>query len=1224
MGFGKIAGRNFIGGVMNKTSIRQVLVISGMAMAYVAMPVLGFNASTVPGLQVWLKADAGVVTNVSGTVTNWQDQSGNGHNGSGAGSNPKFTAASSTLGGMPSLSFDDSNTGISLGNLSASFPTAASVFVVTYVNDTLYNVFDTDNKNNYWRYDGDKYAYPGTFRVNRIDHYAEMPASGACLFQVDSSASLWRTFTNGFNLGDRTGDYGAGDDYKIGFGTGAGAFRGEIAEVLIYSRVLSSNEAVKVGAYLVDKYLLSAPIIDPDLPSINNATGASGVATTSAILNGSLVRTGSTATAVTLYYGLSDGGTNPGAWGASHDFGVSSAALPAAYNYPVSGLTPNSAYYYTYAASNATDTVWPRTRENFITGNVWIEKIGDPSEIGLVPSTVMVVRALSATNCALKVNYQQIGGTAIAAQDYVAFSGQITIPIGVTNTPLIIMPLPNWIRQTTSTLDLGLNAGGYLIGASSNVSLTIENNPIPGSPTNVWIAASAGNASSDANWSLGHTPLATEQVLLGAYSVQNMTWDVTNAVAAWWQMVAYNGTVTVATRYDAAFPCMTISGNCQILGGTWTHPIGSSGDTAIYHMRVAVGGDFTLAGIASINLNDKGYAANYYGGYGPGKVGYDANYERGASHGGLGGSGNHDPSWDKTYGSITSPTNLGSSANSAGGGAMHLSVQGTATIDGAVSASVAGNSTYVSAAAGGSIFIEAGYLAGAGTLSVVGQNSTSGGAGGGGRIAVILASGSTFGNVTMAAYGGSASIASRAAAAGTIYRRVTGQAAGTGSVTIDNNNSVTVAAMTMATPTEPDLTQFSEVILTNRGFLALNTNSILDWIAQPNLKVYGPSQSLLMAQNTVGVTLSSDFALANFSLYLFTNLNVAGDMLVSNATFVIAAPMASNLVVQGNLHIATNGSIAHWLGGENYRINAHVGNNLTIDAGGSVNVDGLGFPSASGPGAGANGGNTVPAASYGGLGAPKPGIVGQPVTYGSLLAPTNFGSGADTYGGGAIQMSVARTSTVNGAISAKSGIPNGMGSGSGGSIYLTTGWLEGNGTIDASSPDFPSASLQYGGGGGRIAVILSQSSSFGAVSMKAYGADPLNCASSYSAAAGTIYKQTVAQGTGRGTIVVDNHQTVTSPNITTQIPASVPSDALLAYKFVGLVATNGANVEILTNITMGNLFLCDDSVKLWLNGHTLTLKAIYHADWGTTNRVDYTGGGEIIWDPGAGTIFTIR
>ena len=958
------------------------------------------------------------------------------------------------------------------------------------------------------------------------------------------------------------------------------------------------------------------------------------ITTTSAFMNGTLTTNGSTPAQVYLFWGTSDGITNWAAWQNTNDFGVNVQTYPVSYSTNITTLNPSTLYYYRYFATNNTDQYWAQPSKMFITGGVGIQKTADAAESGLAPGTFTVYRAVSATNGALTLSYLQTSGSAASGADFVALPGSVTIAAGATNASIVVTPLVNWATLNDTTLGITLTASEplCLFDASSNASLTITTISLPASPTNTWVASAAGNASVPGNWGLGHVPTSSETVLLAGYSLRNMTWDVTNAVAAWSQTADYNGTVTIATTYGSTFPVMAIFGNCQILGGTWTHPLGSSGNTEVYRMRVDVGGNFTLGAGTSINLDQKGFEAEIYNGYGPGAPKVFGNYGPGASHGGVGGASgvNAVPTpWTKVYGSITSPTNLGSSIGASGGGALYLTAQGIVTIDGLITA-VGGAQSYVAAAAGGSILIEAGSMAGVGTLSVEGGGTGAGGSGGGGRMAVKLATGSTFGAVAMKAYGGYSWLdpSHNSAAAGTIYLQVAGQAEGEGTVIIDNNHYVTTSAMTMATPNEPDWNHFSQVILSNRGFLALNTNTLLNLGPDTKLVGYGAAQSFIAAFSTNCLQLPATWTLAGYTFQIFTNLYLGGDLTVSNGTLELAGGWNVPVVVAGNVHIATNGVITHSANSiaETYRLQLQVGGDLTVDVGGRIDVTGKGYGNSQGPGRG-NGQNHNyhAAASHGGLGGypesdpivnfADPGFY-MPywTTYGSITSPTNLGSGGMVSGGGAISLKVSGATSLQGSLIAK-GMDTWASGAAGGSILLITSTLTGNGAIDASA----GASGQCGGGGGRIAVKLTLGTSVDTVSMRAFGG------SSYKGAAGTIYCETADAGVGRGTLTIFGDATPYRTDTITAIPSATnaPMVERLSLKYVTLVATNYANVSILTNITMGNLFLRDDSSKLRLNGKTLTLKAVYHADWGTTNRVVYASG-EIIWDPGAGTVFTIR
>ncbi len=727
-----------------------------------------------------------------------------------------------------------------------------------------------------------------------------------------------------------------------------------------------------------------------------------------------------------------------------------------------------------------------------------------------------------------------------------------------------------------------------------------------------WNGAGADSlASTPANWVASIAPTATvDEVLLDGTSGKPVTWNLTNTVAAWTQASTFTGTVTIATTYAAPFTNLHILGNCTLNRGTWNHNLNAGSE--ISRLHVTVGGDFTQGTGATINVNGRGYGP----GQGPGRGESGNNNTRpAASYGGLGGNSlNPGFPYFPTYGDIYNPTNLGSGAYSAGGGAVRLIVKGTATINGTISSS-RNLTPNLAEGSGGSIWITTAALSGTGLLDVglpLGGGGTAQCGGGGGRIAVILTNGTSFAGVRMQAYGGKPSTSSSLrGAAGTIYRQTATQSDGQGTLTIDNNQVLTTTR-TLLTPFQSNLNAFTSVIITNRGRLGLNTNTV--WNLFPsgaNLLAYGSSASYIALIHTNHVSFPASPVISRYTLYLYTNLNVRGDLTVTNATLHIRSMVHPNLTVNGHLTISTNGSITHESANEAYRLVMQVNSNLVIQQGGTLYADGIGFSPGTGPGKGdSQNSNTKPAASHGGLGAPKPGVAGQPVTYGSIFTPTNFGSGGQVYGGGAIQATVGGTTTLDGMISAMTATP-GLAGAAGGSVYLTTTALQGNGMIRAYPPAFSPSSAQYGGGGGRIAVYLTGSSSFGSVAMRAWG-HSVNRAAPYPGAAGTVYRQTAAQGAGRGTLMVDNNiAQSTSTNITTQLPPVIqtPPDDL---RYVTLVMTNRARVELTGDLRMGDLLIAGANPRLHLRGYTLRLQASYHDSWGSTNNVVYEGG-RIIW-----------
>lgn len=202
---------------------------------------------------------------------------------------------------------------------------------------------------------------------------------------------------------------------------------------------------------------------------------------------------------------------------------------------------------------------------------------------------------------------------------------------------------------------------------------------------------------------------------------------------------------------------------------------------------------------------------------------------------------------------------------------------------------------------------------------------------------------------------------------------------------------------------------------------------------------------------------------------------------------------------------------------ETYRLTLNVGRDLIVATNGAIDVTGRGYLQNLGPGkaVGINDGG-----GHGGLGADWNGGPSS-MTYGSIVTPTNAGSGGGQAGsgGGIIRLNVAGRSLVDGAISAKGGyVVLATCGGAGGSVWLTTGTLEGTGLIQADGGDHINTA---GGGGGRVAVYVTNSASLGSVDIRARGGrHPITYL--YPGAAGTVYIHTLAHGDQPGTLIVDN------------------------------------------------------------------------------------------------------
>jgi hypothetical protein len=232
----------------------------------------------------------------------------------------------------------------------------------------------------------------------------------------------------------------------------------------------------------------------------------------------------------------------------------------------------------------------------------------------------------------------------------------------------------------------------------------------------------------------------------------------------------------------------------------------------------------------------------------------------------------------------------------------------------------------------------------------------------------------------------------------------------------------------------------------------------------------------------------------------------------SASTLTVANGNVSDrkLTVTGNVTIGASGTLTHTANtsAETHRLFVEVGGDLTIAAGGKIDADVKGYA------AGSYGPNGDAIGSYGGLG-----CIGT-ATYGSLHAPTNCGAGYFNAGGGAVKLTVTGKTLLNGDITAYGGnsLDGGNQSGAGGSIFLTTGTLEGSGNVRADSP----SGAWWKGGGGRVAIVLTSPGTFATHTglITAYGGSGSGFEGT--GAAGTVYLRGYGVAENDGILIVDN------------------------------------------------------------------------------------------------------
>ena len=1049
---------------------------------------------------------------------------------------------------------------------------------------------------------------------------ADMAGTGAVTVSNNFSASLSTSVPSRLNPGENLktsswlltgyGKIGVTTNVQLGFLTITGAnsrvdLKGRVLSVLADLNI--NGTLYGVGTYRTND-LTGSNVMDTvgngtvDVrPVVDNANGATNVTQTSAALNGNLYSADSS-TALFVLWGAQDAGTNLSQWAHTNSWVAPLASGYFSTNVTSPNLLANTVQYYRFYTTNNTRQNLAVTSSVFMTSDVTVQKTADASEVGLAPGTFTFYRNPAATNGAITVSYS-ISGSAKSGTNYVNNLGtSINFAQGVSQTNLVVVPLQDDVSQSNETIILTLASGPYSLGSPSVATGIVFNSGIPAAPTNTWIGT-GGNASQGANWSLGHPPSNTEYVLLSGFSKMSLVWDVTNPVISWQQTDQYTGIVTFATVYGTnGFTNCVVSGNVILAGGTWSHLANTTTESNC--LRVSVGGDLFVSN-ATINADVLGYGA----GSGPGAGSFASlcggAYGGAARDAALGINSN-------TYGSMIAPTNVGSGGGGAGGGgAILLTVAGTTTVASAgVITANGGSSVGNGGGAGGSIFLTTGWLAGSGTLRANGGTGAGGnfsGGGSGGRVAMVLTgSGSDFSSLwtgTNTAYGAAGGMA---AAAGTVYRKTQ---AGTDTLIIDNNGLATAGQISTFVTNTVNLNNFSNVVVNHNGILGVKANTTVDFNTL-NLTTYGPANSFIAIDRDVNVTYPTDWLVNGYTLYV-------------NA-------ITPNKPV--NLTIGTNGALSHYqnLTAETYKLNLTLAGNLTVLSNGVINVDALGYGIGQGPGAGAG--------SYGGAhGGVALGSASalNPKTYGSIIGPTNIGSGGGAgAGGGAILLTVAGTTTVAaaGTISANSATSAGNGGGAGGSITLTTGWLVGNGTIRANGGNGDGGNASGGGGGGRVALILTGTGadfSLWSGTNSAYGGpQPLVVA----AAAGTVYRQKRADLSGAGTVIVDNGSTATNLAFTS-LPAFTNSSEVI--KQTTWAATNNARIGLVTNTAIAGLNLSSNGV-LELANYTLTVMSLtvtnksYNSghygphDTAISRLTDSGSSGKVIVNAEIGAVYLIR
>ncbi len=347
------------------------------------------------------------------------------------------------------------------------------------------------------------------------------------------------------------------------------------------------------------------------------------------------------------------------------------------------------------------------------------------------------------------------------------------------------------------------------------------------------------------------------------------------------------------------------------------------------------------------------------------------------------------------------------------------------------------------------------------------------------------------------------------------------------------------------------------------------------------------------ANSTVTLSNVADVAISNGAV-----VAVSGPFLPQNAT------IGTNGVLTGQSQTSLQFSVS----------------NLTVTAGGTMSVNGLGYLTG---GAGAGGSYSSGGVTYGGGGGHGgyggPAAVTNAVggnAYDAQPNPSGLGSSGGGgiiiggAGGGAINVNVTGTLLVNGSISANGWNGSGLagGGGSGGSVYLTAATMSGNGTITANGGGGANL-LGGGGGGGRIAIVANTYNFIGTANC--YGGGGGNYGG-----AGTLFSsqtglsQTLVLDNGGNTGPSTMLQTAGGANLFVQNGAwgTLPAGSAFASLLVGSNAwvTAPAN-STATTVTIASYATFQAGGGLTLNSDGSSSFESGHGGTGTI--LPYPGGG---------------
>ncbi|MEM7394300.1 MAG: hypothetical protein AAF492_18330, partial [Verrucomicrobiota bacterium] len=261
------------------------------------------SATTVTnGMVLWLNAQT-IGSNHNDTVGFWPDDSGENHPVDNHAQTPTYIT--NALNGRPVVQFDGGGGAGDFMWSTYNFDPHVSytIFsVARYTGTDHERVVSSNTRNWLFGYHGnldERFFAEGWIHTTGSNNNNWHLHAGTIATAADPLAAFWKdgVLLTQNDAGSGNGNHTIGQLSLGGWRAGGELSQCEIAEVIIYDRVLSPVELNEVGAYLEIKYGLNTTYFDPNLPDVvpQNATRinmADTITTTNVTIFGNVVSTG--------------------------------------------------------------------------------------------------------------------------------------------------------------------------------------------------------------------------------------------------------------------------------------------------------------------------------------------------------------------------------------------------------------------------------------------------------------------------------------------------------------------------------------------------------------------------------------------------------------------------------------------------------------------------------------------------------------------------------------------------------------------------------------------------------------------------------------------------------------------------------------------------------------------------------------------------------------------